>query len=298
MVGTHTFGTSYLVTVLKCLLKGPVKNISDHLEVSDKISYHLDCPGEVSTQERKLVPVVLCGASQRLKGVGGQYNLCFPYVYLDTLEEWNVPEILVLILGREENDLLRLSDQQLGEQCVLKGSVIKGFFLHGRSLPRFTSRESCPSSEFETVNYIGWLHQSPSLFSKLVCPSAPSSPTTYQSDQPVLGKSGMRVFLACSCPGEPEDQTSRVRVGIEVLCFQLVGKSFLEQLLIQPFFPFCFVFILFILEVIYIYRNKENSSKKALCSQCQYNNDQHMIICPFSTFISKQKPHHLIHKFK
>lgn len=32
MVGTHTFGTSYLVTVLlKCLLKGPVKNISDAL---------------------------------------------------------------------------------------------------------------------------------------------------------------------------------------------------------------------------------------------------------------------------
>lgn len=85
---------------------------------------------------------------------------------------------------------------------------------------------------FETVNYIGWLHQSPSLFGELVCPSAPSSTTTYQSDQPVLGKSGVGVFLACSCPGEPEDQTSRgvlrVRVGIEGLCLQLVGKSFLK----------------------------------------------------------------------
>lgn len=53
-----------------------------------------------------------------------------------------------------------------------------------------------------------------------------------KSDQPVLGKSGVGVFLACSCPGELEDQTSRgvlrVRVGIECLCFQLVGKSFLK----------------------------------------------------------------------
>lgn len=38
-------------------------------------------------------------------------DLCFTHVYLDTLEKWSVPEILMLISSREENDLSRLFEQ-------------------------------------------------------------------------------------------------------------------------------------------------------------------------------------------
>jgi hypothetical protein len=58
-----------------------------------------------------------------------------------------VPEILLFFWSREENDLSRLFEQQLSEQCVLTGSIIKGsYFLIRRSLSRATSRESCSSS--------------------------------------------------------------------------------------------------------------------------------------------------------